>query len=162
MRHHQNILAYLRKKEDQLVHKWGMHAAPTSVASVSRVPATDRSQVREKPKTKAYVKDTSAAGMPTTNTPPVSGQAKEGLGLNSRKITPTVATEVKPPSVDCKHWKLSDVGEEIDYSTFVNQAALKKQQNLPKSNSESEASSYISPWLYIVIPVIDPSPLSAA
>ena len=153
VRHHQNILAYLRKKEDQLVHKWGIHAAPTSVASVSRVPAADRGQVKEKPKTKAYAKDTSAAGMPT-----VSGQAKEGLGANSRKSTPTVATEVKPPSADCKHWKLSDVDEEIDYSRFVNQAALKKQQNLPKSNSESEASSYISPWLYIVIPVIDPSP----
>ena len=38
-----------------------------------------------------------------------------------------MSMEVKAPSVDCKRWKLTDVDAEIDYSTFVNQAALKNR-----------------------------------
>ena len=38
VRHHQHILAYLHKKEDQIMHKRDMDVTPTSVASASGVP----------------------------------------------------------------------------------------------------------------------------
>ncbi len=158
VRHHQQILAYLHKKEDQIMHKRDMDVTPTSVASASGVPVRGHNQAREKPKTKAYEKDASVEAKAKSNTRPIEGQGKEDSEFKSTKSISKMSMEVKAPSVDCKRWKLTDVDAEIDYSTFVNQAALKKQQNLQKSNLELAASSYISPWLYIVVPVIDASP----
>ena len=101
------------------------------------------------------------SGSNSKATRPIEGQSKEALEFKSSKSISKTSIELKAPSVDCKNWKLTDVDAEIDYSTFVNQAAHKKQQNPQKSNLEFEGSSYISPWLYIVVPVIDASPSPA-
>ena len=172
IRRHNRVISYLHKKEDQLTEKWD------GKDKLSKLTATLRelkNKVANKDNMiKKNVKSISNSGNSLTNVASKSNnnnnnndnnnnnknddKKKDEVDTNSflKSVKKDTPIKLQGPTVDCSKWKLSDVDTDIEFPTFFNAAALKKQESLKESKT-TVTEPYISPWLYIVVPVIDPA-----
>eukprot|EP00943_MAST-04B_sp_MAST-4B-sp1_P004245 g4245.t1 len=165
IKRHHRILSYLHQKEELLVNRNNERDKINSLTNTVRDLKSEVKKSNLKPDRSMKLHKT----MPSTRTEsvehhaPITDTKVQNIKLKSADAdeaekssnkTKEKTLTIQSATVDCTKWKLSDIDTNIDFATFFNSAAIAKQ----KTDTKTVADPYISPWLYIVIPVADSSP----